>query len=548
MRRSLALLVLGLAACGGGSTPTVGSAVLITLDTTNPRALDLYGKARGVSPRLAELAAEGVVYDRAWTVTPLTLPAHASMLTGLYPVRHGVRDNGHLPLPAAAETVAERARDAGATTGAVVAAVVLASPYGLAAGFETFDQPDAGSGSVYIAERAAAEVTDVAIGWLDRRAAGRPLFLWAHYFDPHAPYEPSEADAAAAGSAYLGEVRAMDREVGRLLDRLRAEPDHDAMTLVVVADHGEALGRHGEPTHSVLVYDSTMRVPMVVRFPGGARAGERSQETVSIVDVAPTLLRGMGLEPTPGDGRDLAAPVPADRGVYLESYCGYLNYGWSPLSAWVTGDTKYIHGPAPELFDLSADPQEEQNLFEPADPRVAAARTALERLGRARALERTAADVVDAEDRVDVAALGYAGTASESATFPAPLEDTGLPAPRERMGELDRFYQALLVRNAGRLSAAIEQLAELVEENPRNNLAVGALGGFLVEAQRYDEAVEHLEALLRAGHERTKVLVSLAKAHAGLGDVERARLLLRRALELVPGDGEAREELDRLGE
>ena len=159
-----------------------------------------------------------------------------------------------------------------------------------------------------------------------------------------------------------------------------------------------------------------------------------------------------------------------------------------------------------------------------------------------------AADVVDAEDRVDVAALGYAGTASESATFPAPLEDTGLPAPRERMGELDRFYQALLVRNAGRLSAAIEQLAELVEENPRNNLAVGALGGFLVEAQRYDEAVEHLEALLRAGHERTKVLVSLAKAHAGLGDVERARLLLRRALELVPGDGEAREELDRLGE
>lgn len=544
----LAPLLLGLAACGGGETSAPRSAVLITLDTTNPGALDLYGKPRGVSPRLAELAAEGVVYDRAWTVTPLTLPAHASMLTGLYPVRHGVRDNGHLPLPAAAETVAEQARAAGVETGAVVAAVVLAAPYGLAEGFETFDQPAAGGGGVYIAERAAIEVTDVAIGWLDRRPAGRPIFLWAHYFDPHAPYEPSEADAAVAGDTYLGEVHAMDREVGRLLDRLREEPDHDAMTLVVVADHGEARGRHNEPTHSVLVYDSTMRVPMVVRFPGGARAGERSDETVSVVDVAPTLLRAMGLEPTPGDGRDLFEPVPAGRGVYLESYCGYLNYGWSPLSAWIVGDSKYIHGTRPELFDLAADPREEENLFDPGDPRVAEARAALERLGRARALERTAADVVNAEDRVDVSALGYAGMASESAHIPAPLEETGLPAPRERMGELDRFYQALLVRNAGRLSTAIDQLQELVEENPGNNLAVGVLGGFLVEALRYDEAVEHLDALLRSGHERPKVLVDLAKAQAGLGDVDRARLLLRRALELVPGDSAAREALERLGE
>ena len=547
-----ALVAALVASCGGGEeepgASTARSAVLITLDTTTPRSVDLYGKDRGVTPRLTELAAESVVYDRAWTVAPLTLPAHASMLTGLFPLRHGVRDNGHLPLPRAARSVAEIASESGALTGAVVAAVVLAAPYGLAEGFDHFEEPAVGGGKgMYMSERPAQSVTNLAIGLVDRRPAGRPMFLWAHYFDPHAPYEPTQADERAAGGAYLGEVHAMDREVGRLLDRLRGEPDFDEMLIVVVADHGEAHGRHGEATHSALIYDAVMRVPMLVRFPRSVRAGERSQETVSVVDVAPTLLGGMGLEPFPGDGKDLARPVPADRGVYMESYCGYLNYGWSPVVAWVQGDTKYIHGTSPELYDLAGDEKEASNLFAPDDVRVTRARAALGRLADARALERTEEDVVDAEDRVDVSQLGYAGMAAESALIPGPLEDTGLPAPRERMGELDAFYQAVLVRNAGRLSQAIDQLSDLVETNPGNNLALSTLGTFLVDAQRYQEALAPLETLLRRGQERVIVLVTLAKAHSGLGEKDKARDLLRRALELVPGDVNAQAELSKLG-
>ncbi len=538
---SWALLGL-LTACSGGGRHRPRSAVLITLDTTNQRALDVYGKDRGLTPNLNALAREAVVFDNAWTVVPMTLPAHSSILTGLYPPRHDVRDNGRLPLPGAAVTVAERAREAGVRTAAFIAAVVLTAPYGLDQGFELYDAPTGED-----LERSGEEISAAAVAWLDARSDSEPFFLWAHYFDAHAPYEPDPEDLALAGGAYLGEVHGVDRAVGRLLDRLRRESDYDEMTIVVVADHGEALGRHGEVTHSVLIYGETMRVPLIVRGPAEARRGVRDGRLASVIDVAPTLLDGMGLSAGGTDGLSLLREGEGHAGVYLESYCGYLNFGFSPLTGWVGEGYEYLHSSRPELYDLEGDPAQSHDLFAPSDPRVEEARAALSGMGTVRPLERGSRDVVAAGERVDLRALGYADAASLEATLPAPLAETSLPAPQSRMAEVAAVSDAVTRgRSTGDLNLAIQELEEIVRVNPGNNMAQHMLGSFLVSVGRYDEAVKPLEKLVRDGHRRNDVYLPLARAYEALGKLDRARALASEALVILPGDAEARALLERL--
>ena len=531
-----------LPACGGGggSGSSPGSAVLITLDTTNPRALDVYGTDRGVTPNLAAFAAQCVVYENARSVAPLTLPSHASMHTGLYPPRHTVRDNGHLPLPASAETAAERARAAGCRTAAFVAAAVLASSYGLDQGFEVYDEPAAKTTELGDAppERPAAEVTRAALEWLDGRRDGEPFFLWVHYFDPHAPYAPPPGPLARAKNIpYLGEVAAVDEALGELLERLAREPDYDSMTIVVVADHGEGLGRHGEPTHALFCYDSTIRVPLLVRAPGGERAGTRTPVLASVVDVAPTLLDGMGIGATRGvDGRSLLDPaLLAGRGVYFESYFGYLTYGFSPLAGWAERAGKYLHGPSPEFFD-PADTGEESNVFRPDDPRVERARAAIARVAEAPALERNAREARSPTSGADVRALGYAGVASAGALIPHPLEPTQLPAARERLDEYRTVREAPLLAAAGRRDEAIRRLQRVVAANPRNTLAHDVLGQLLIRAGRPREALGVLGAMVERGLERPILRQHRAEAHAALGEWPAALAELERAEELCPGD------------
>ncbi|MCB9914602.1 MAG: sulfatase [Planctomycetes bacterium] len=354
--------------------------MLVTLDTTNPGALGCYSGRAGLTPHLDALAAEGVLYENARSVAPLTLPSHASMMTGLWPPRHTLRDNGLRALPESAETLAEAARARGYQTAACVAAVVLGESYGLDQGFDVYDAPHgAGPGHGHVLERSSAEVTAAALRWLDGRDRARPFFLWVHYFDAHAPYDPAPeflARAQALGEArfpaYLGEVAQVDDAVGALLARLRAEGLLEHTLVAVVGDHGESLGRHGEPTHSLLAYDATIRVPLLLRYPDGYRAGERSAEFVSVADVAPTLLEALDLAPGGAlDGRSLyRRAVPPGRGVYFESSYGWLNYGWSPLSGWASAEGTYLHSSAPELFPGPAGTRGEERWA--AEPALAA--------------------------------------------------------------------------------------------------------------------------------------------------------------------------------
>ena len=555
MSRMVALISVTLAACGPPEDPR-RSAVLITLDTTNPGALDVYGSSRGLTPAIANLAEEGVVFERAWSVAPLTLPAHASMLTGLYPPRHTVRDNGWLPLPSSADTVSERASLAGYQTAAFVAAAVLGAQYGLDQGFDVYEAPGGKTGEAgRVMELPGREITSRAVSWLDRRDPARPFFLWVHYFDPHAPYAPPERHLRAAkGKAYLGEVAALDETVGDLLARISAEPGSENTTILLVADHGEGLGRHGEATHGLLAYDSTLRVPLIVR-PAGGRGSllPRDPRTASVVDIAPTLLNAMGLGTSPEsdmDGRDLLAPSgDPSRGVYIESYTGYFNYGWSTLCAWITGESKYVHGVDPELYDLGQDPTESHSLYRPEDPRVANARRAIQRMTDRSTLERTADESQVVAGSEDLGALGYGASASAEALVPDPLEPPDLPDPKSRLEEFARVDAALMAGNAGKKSQAIDALEEVVAGNPRHALAARTLSLYLVQAGRPREATAPLQGLLDRGLDGPIVRQRMAEALALLGEIDAAIGHLEAADLMRPGDPgtiELRERLLRL--
>ncbi len=551
MLRRLAGLLLLLGACS--SEPERPAVLLITLDTTRAVALGCYGNPYDPTPALDALAAESILYQQARTVAPVTLPAHASMLTGLYPPRHGLRDNGLWALSGAAETVAERAAAAGVRTGAVVAAPVLHARYGLDQGFEDYDQPETAdqAGRLEMSYRPAAEVADAAIDWWSEHGdASAGAFLWVHFFDPHEPYQaPAEFVERLGGRPYLAEVAAMDHAIGRLLDQLRADGSLERTTVLVVGDHGEDFGRHGEPTHSITCYDTTLRVPFLLRRPDGAGAGDQVFAPVTVADVAPTVASALGLGPDPAaDGVDLLAGAPEGRGVYFESYVGFLNYGWSPVTGWADARGKYLHSADPELYDPLRDPAERSDLIDqrPAES-LEAYRAALRRVASAPTLEPVVLGALEAGAEAELQALGYAGVGDAEAELPPPGEiPPGLPSPHRSTDELRAFYEAARLGGAGQLEPAIEGLERVVAGNPRNLYARELLGLFLYRAGRYADSEAALLPLIEAGHRRATALDVLGHDAEQLGRRADALRWFEEAAAARPGDAHLQEDLDRL--
>jgi len=483
--------------CSDPAATAPRSCLIVTLDTTNPGALDCYGKDRGFTPNLSALAAEGVVYEEARSVTPITLPAHTSIMTGLYPPRHTVRENGLWVVPQSADTLAERARRAGFSTSAIVAASVLASRYALDQGFDHYESPKGRVRGPLVLDRPAAEVTDAAIAWLAARDRTRPFFLWVHYFDPHFPYAPPAQFLEQAGNAYFGEVAYMDHELGRLLDHLRADGAYDDAVIAVVGDHGESLGRHGEQTHAFLCYDATLRVPLILRHPGGARAGERSSEIVSQVDVFATLLELMRLGP-PGDvdGLNLAAgPVPEGRGVYFESYYGMINFNWGHIAGWLDAGGKYLHSARPEFYDVARDPGEERNLAVERAARLAGYREGIRDVAARPSLALDAAPQAG-DQRGMLEALGYAGEGDPDRPLPHPLDTESEVLLVDRIDEWSAFDRAAGLALLGQRDEAIDVLRACLTANPTSQIILNRLGRYLSQADRPEEAVRTFEQLL----------------------------------------------------
>ena len=474
------------------------SAVLITLDTTRADALGCYGNARSSTPNLDRLAAEGVRFERAYAVAPLTLPSHTSMLTGLYPPRHGVRSNGPLPAPSSAATLAELASRAGLETAAFVSAAVLDARFGLAQGFARYDAPVKAKGAqAQYEERPGAETVARAADWLES-CDGTPFFLWVHLFEPHAPYAPpAEFQGPAFGEPYLGEVAAADRAVGRLLEALESAGAGETTTVVVVGDHGEALGDHGEVSHGSLCYDATLHVPLIVRPAGGLGAGATEARVVSVADVFATLAAALDLSGVDaGDGQDLLASAAGpDRGVYFECYSGYVSYGWSPLAGWIDARGKYLHSSVPELYDLTADPREERNLFTDAAA-VEPYRAAIARVAEAPALALDAAPLDDPELMAGIRALGYAAEARDVRTLPHPLAPSDRPAPAARAHEEGELHEAGELVRRGACDRARVILDRLSAENPHNLFALDMLAHCLQKSGETAQAIAMLQRLL----------------------------------------------------
>jgi hypothetical protein len=521
---------------GCAPDPDRPCALIVTLDTTRADALSCLGAPRGLTPHLDELARESVLYAEARTTAPITMPAHASMFTGLYPPRHTVRDNNVQALPGSALTLAELARSRGWQTSAFVASIALDRVFGLDQGFEVYDQPERvmAQSSPHAGARTDEEVVDAALAWLARRDRARPFLAWVHLYDPHAPYLPDEEHLERAGGrAYLGDVAAMDSAFGRLMAELRADRDWLRTVVVVMADHGEALMDHGEPTHGMLCYDATLRVPMLVRHPDGERAGEVSREIVSAVDLLPTVCEALGL-PLQGDldGTSLwSRPVRPERGVFFESYYGFIYYGWSPLAGWLDAEGIYLHSSRPLLFDPGATDGDGRAPSAGDGERVQRAQRALAEVFAAPALTVQAAGV-DEATLSELRALGYAAGGGPAQVYPSALAFADRPSPNEHIEEHRRtlFAQDLMLR--GEHEQAIEILGPLIRANPHNVRALAYLANNLMAVGRAAEAVPLLERVLASTAPTAGLHWNLAEARWTTGDHEGALAALRAALEL----------------
>lgn len=536
------VLAAVLMAFGAGCRPTVHpppNVILVSIDTLRPDRLGCYGGTTVETPAIDSLSSSGTRFQSAFSPVPLTLPAHWTILTGLEPWRHGVVDNGMTLSAPPAATLAQRFSAAGYDTGAFVSAFVLHRTFGLDRGFARYDDgpaADAAIDQLLHATAPADERVDRALAWL-RRERTRPFFLWLHLFDPHAPYAPPPLFRARyAGRPYDGEVAFVDTQVARLLAALERSGLTGRTLVVLLSDHGESLGEHGEETHGILLYDATLHVPLVFRLPGQVAAGEVREEAVTLADVAPTVLALAGLPATPGvDGRDLFGPSAPNRGpLGAISEAPRRRFGWAPLIAVREDGWKFIAAPRPELYRISDDPGErvDRSAGEP-ERAVGLARTArvIETTLRARLAARGAAEP-GSEVRARLSALGYvSGPRSADSKEPDPKDVI------HAMGEIDRAYQLFA---EGRLEEARTRFQALLggSDLPSPTVLEG-LGRLALLRGDETEAEELYLRLLAQDPDAPGPLAQLVRLARGRGDhgaeIERARRLTR----LAPADGGA---------
>ncbi len=509
--------------------------LLISVDTLRADHLGCYGAERAHTTHMDTVAARGVRFLHAISPAPLTLPAHATLLTGLDPPRHGVRHNGVHRLPDGVTTLAQRLRQAGFATAAFVGALVLDARFGLDRGFEVYDDAmgERRSGLVGYAERRADRVTEAALGWIE--TAPSRFLLWVHYYDPHTAYAPPRGFASAfASRPYAGEIAFVDTQIGRLLAGLHERFEAEGTLIALTSDHGESLGEHDELTHGFSLYDATQRVPLLLAGPG-LPPGVVVDTPVRLADLAPTLLELVGAPPLEGvEGRSLrplwegdgqAEPWPA---AYVETLAPQLDLDWSPLLGLRTARWKYLRAPRPELFDLEADPGERESRLE-AYPEVAERLEA--QLGARLASSRAGALVrMSGEEREALRTLGYLGGMA-----PAPgrvLGEVGGPDPKDHMQVLRGLAEAETLLTRGEPQAAFERLAGL----EARGVGVEALRAAAALAAARPEAAEQAARRALAVEVRRPDLHRLlGRALEEQGRREEARAALRAADALEAG-------------
>jgi arylsulfatase A-like enzyme/Flp pilus assembly protein TadD len=545
------MLSLCLAAALGaaGTRPDI---LLVTIDTLRADRVGAYGYAAAATPALDALARDGVLVEDAVVHVPQTRPSHASLFTGRLPYEHGIRDNASPPLERRFTTLAERLARAGWATGAFVGAYPVSRDSGLDRGFAVFDDPFSSSGASRQesrSERRAAEVVDACLRWLSTPRDG-PTFAWVHLFDPHAPYEaPSPYRERFAKRPYDGEVAYADAQLARLVEFVERSGRRDSTLVVVTSDHGEGLSEHEEDEHLFFVYDSTLRVPLLLRWPQRLPAGARVRGQFRGVDMLPTLVELVGLPPAESSGASRAAElrqagrIPANES-YAESLYAQLHYGYAPLRALRGEGWKLIDAPRAELYHLESDPGETRNRIDDRGQVAAAMRARLGRLDTGGGAAKAAAAAADPEASERLAALGYVGGGFFSGT-PSGLDPKdGIQAFQE---EARRVRHAVALFAAGDYAAVVRTLVPLTRPRATASGPERALRSFnvsfylgraLVELGRFGEALPHLTEAVALGPKAAPAYLHLASAERGAGRATEALATVERGLAVAPGSAE----------
>jgi arylsulfatase A-like enzyme/tetratricopeptide (TPR) repeat protein len=545
-----AWVLVCLVGCGQQDLSQRPDILLITIDTLRADRIGCYGYTAAATPTMDRLAAEGTRYDYCVAPAPITLPSHAAIMTGQLPARLGVRNNGTYRLGSQPPTLAEVLAQNGYLTGAFVAALPVASQFGLDRGFVHYDDelPAQGSGLFRYAERPADAVVQAALAWLGGQKRQGPVFLWVHFFEPHAPYTPPPAfERAFAERPYDGEVAATDAALAELLAGCRRLRPDNWLT-VLTSDHGEGLGEHGEQTHAFFLYESTLRVPLILHAPGEVPAGEVISEPVGLIDLAPTILELAGSD----DRRLIPDGIALDprrqpprRDLVSETLAGMEGCGWSPAFSLRHGTQKVIRSARSRAFDLATDPGEQQNLLTAESPswtdsllvRVTRFIAGLDTLPPQDEVTRQ----LTAAERQKLLALGYVVGSADAGASSSPGSDmlqrmAELPDAEDRITAQANVEKAQeLIRNADYLDA-VALLEPVLTENSLNANARSLLAGCFRALERQPEAIAQYTLLVQQLPRRLEPRINLARVLSATNRPLAAVEHYKAAISLDPGN------------
>ncbi|MDP6962867.1 MAG: sulfatase-like hydrolase/transferase, partial [Planctomycetota bacterium] len=471
--------------------------LIVTFDTTRADAIGSYGNLNAYTPNLDRLSDTGVLFQKCMTVAPITLPSHTSILSGLYPTTHGARNNGTHHVADEIVTLPEQLQDDGFVTGAVVSALVLDSRYGLSQGFDFYDDNLANAEKAPLfmfRETKASDTADRAIKFLKERN-GERWFLWVHFFDPHANYDPPQHYLDLAnGDAYDGEIAYTDSGLGNIMQFLQKTRQLNETLVVMTSDHGDSMGEHGESTHGMFVYDATTHVPLIMSHPSLAQ-GMRVSNTVSSVDITPTVLDLLDVDAQiKFDGVSFADQIrPGDRGVvsrppvYQEAMNPYYNHGWSSVRAMRDDKARYIKSPIPEFYNMFRDPLELNNLLPGAEAHAQSYIETLDNFLAEGERDSKGDDIksMDPEMRQALAELGYVWSDDEELENEDEVE---LADPKTKVGNWEKSQLANNLVRTERVEEAEALLKEILTEDPNAILSRSALAGIFIKSKRFDDA------------------------------------------------------------
>jgi arylsulfatase A-like enzyme len=560
-----AAILLGLMGCSSASrkerelplqsqAPPTRNALLITVDTLRADRLECYGYSQVKTPAINRLAAEGVLFQQAIAQVPLTLPSHCSILTGLSPRTTGVRDQAGFSLANEQTTLAELFKAAGYETAAFIGASVLNSAGGLAQGFDVYADLTSATGRTTEGDtqRRGDVVITAAQQWM--LASGRKaFFVWIHLFDPHTPYSPPEPyKSQYASSPYDGEVAYVDSLLGSLFSALAGRRLDQRTTVLFTSDHGEGLGEHGEQAHGLFLYDSALRVPLILKDPSSSLRNRVVADQVRSLDIAPTLIELFGLsKPDLMEGLSLLPLArgegePSPRVALSETYFPFYHFEWSPLHSIRTLNFKYIEAPKPELFDLAHDPTESENVLK---AKAAVARDLAEQLKRESARPLTSASASPGAISVTAGAqlrsLGYVG-AARSAGQGNPTDFSKLPDPKDKIALYNLLEDALHDAEEGRTGESNRKLRLILRQDPRIVDAHLNLGVNQAQTGENAKAIQSFKQVLRLDDRNVVAAYNLALCYAKLKKWKEAKEGFKATLLLAPEDAQPQLDLGRV--